>query len=186
MNDQHIIEATGRWLTDFVIAYEICPFARREHLSNSIRYQVCRTPLPEQTLAAVVEECEHLDKNPETETTLLILPEGYEDFDDYLDILAIAEQLLIELGYEGIYQIASFHPDYHFEFSEPSSEDDAANYTNRSPFPMLHLLRESSIERAIATFPDPENIPTRNIQKTRQLGAETLSALLAQCRRTAG
>jgi len=181
ISDQHVIGATQNWLTKFIIAFNICPFARREQQRNSIRYRVSRTDRAETALETLIEECRFLDENPETETTLLILPNGFKDFDDYLDMLDIAERLLHAQHYEGIYQLASFHPDYCFEMASELEQDDPANYTNRSPYPMLHIIRESSIERAVATYPDPENIPARNIKLTRELGLEKLQALLAAC-----
>lgn len=178
MNHRQIIAATQTWLTSFVIAYNICPFARREHERNSIRYQIIPGNSFETSLEAVIAECLHLDANPDTETTLMIFAEALNDFDDFLDLVAMAEQLLIDQGYEGIYQLASFHPDYHFEDSE---DNDPSNYTNRSPFPMLHLIREDSIEKAVANHPDPDGIPERNIALTRQLGLEKLRAMLNAC-----
>lgn len=182
MTHQHIINSTQKWVSSFIIDLNICPFARREQQRNSIRYQVAPTERLENVLELLIAECAYLEVHPETETTLLILPAGFSDFDDYLDMLAIAEQLLIEQGYEGIYQLASFHPDYRFEMaSETENENDPANYTNRSPYPMLHIIREASIERAIANYPDPENIPARNIKLTRELGLQKLKAILAAC-----
>ncbi|MDD2760507.1 MAG: DUF1415 domain-containing protein [Methylomonas sp.] len=180
MTDQHVIGATKNWLNTFIIAFNICPFARREQQRDSIRYRVERTDNLENALQTLVAECIHLDNHPETETTLLILPEMFEDFEDYLDMLEIAEQLLIAQGYEGIYQLASFHPEYRFE-SDGGDNNDADNYTNRSPYPMLHIIREASIEQAIANYPDPENIPARNIKLTRELGLKKLRAILAAC-----
>jgi hypothetical protein len=95
-----------------------------------------------------------------------------------LDLVAIAEDVLIDQDYEGVYQLASFHPDYCFADSKP---DDAANYTNRSPYPMLHIIREASIEKALTKYPNPEQIPERNMQLTRKLGLEKLQTLLATC-----
>lgn len=178
MTDQQIIAATQAWLNTFVIAYNICPFARREQERNSIRYQVVENNSIEKCLEAVIAECEHLDSEPETETTLLIFAEDFADFEDFLDLLALSEQLLIDQGYEGVYQLASFHPDYCFA---QTLEDDPSNYTNRSPYPMLHLIREASIEKAVASHPDPDGIPDRNIALTRQLGLETLRAILGAC-----
>ena len=108
-----------------------------------------------------------------------MLRPGLEDFDDYLDFLAVAEALLVEQGYEGTYQLASFHPDYCFDGAE---QDDPANFTNRSPWPMLHLLREAGLEQALAHYPEPEAIPERNIERMGQLGSERLSAELAALR----
>lgn len=181
ISDQQVIAATQNWLNRFIIAFNICPFARREQQRNTIRYRVSHTDRTETALETLIEECRFLDENSETETTLLIFPIGFKDFDDYLDMLDIAERLLHAQRYEGIYQLASFHPDYCFEMASELEQDDPANYTNRSPYPMLHIIRESSIERAVATSPDPENIPARNIKLTRELGLEKLQALLASC-----
>lgn len=181
MTEQSIISATQKWLTTFVIAYNICPFAQREQQRGSIRYRLANAADLPTVLQTLIDECEYLDANPETETTLLIAPSGYADFDDYLDLLAIAEQLLIDQGYEGVYQLASFHPDYCFADSTDSNQLDPANYTNRAPYPMLHIIREASLERVLAHYPDPENIPERNIKLTHELGQEKLQALLAAC-----
>ena len=116
--------------------------------------------------------------HPEVQTSLLIYPYGLESFDAYLDFLAIAEELLQVQAYEGIFQLASFHPQYCFD---GALLDDPANYTNRSPYPMLHLLRESSLEKALANYPEPEKIPQHNIALTRQLGLATLEKLLNDC-----
>jgi hypothetical protein len=96
-------------------------------------------------------------------------------------MLAMAEQLLLLQGYEGVYQLASFHPDYRFEDNGSDTEIDPANYTNRSPYPMLHIIREESLERALSHYPDPENIPVRNIKLTREMRLNNLQKLLAAC-----
>lgn len=178
MTDQAIISATQKWLTSFVIAYNICPFAHREHQNNSIRYQVSAAISLENALELLMMECALLDAKPDVATSLIIFAEGFADFDDYLDLVAIAEQLLSDRGYDGVYQLASFHPDYCFEGSD---ENDPANYTNRSPYPMLHIIRETSLTAALANYPDPETIPERNVQLTRELGIKKLQALLASC-----
>jgi len=180
MTDQAIINSTRTWLNTFIIAFNICPFAKREQQRNSIRYQVVQSDRFDTALELLIVECGFLDSHHETETTLLIFPNGFNDFDDYLDLLAMAEQLLMDQGYEGVYQLASFHPDYCFE-STTDLKEDPANYTNRSPYPMLHIIREASIERAVAKHPDPENIPTNNIKLTRELGLKKLKTLLAAC-----
>ncbi len=182
MTDQAIINATQTWLNSFIIAFNICPFAQREQQRNSIRYQVAQTDRLDDALESLITECIFLDTHTETETTLLILPTGFSDFDEYLDMLAMAEQLLFEQGYEGIYQLASFHPDYRFEPTDASlTGEDPANYTNRSPYPMLHIIRETSITHALASHPNPEHIPMQNIQLTRELGLKKLQAILAAC-----
>lgn len=175
------IDATRQWLIDFIIAHNICPFARREHERGSIRYQLANGDIESQ-LATLIDECMYLDSDPDTETTLLILDQNVDDFDDFLDFTGLAEQLLVDQGYEGIYQLASFHPLYCFA---DAPIDDAANYTNRSPFPMLHIIRESSIEAALKHWPNPENIPDRNIAFCRSVGVEKLEQLRQQALRLA-
>jgi len=175
MPETSIIATTQNWLNQFIIRYQICPFAKPAYEQQRIRYQVMTEQNVENLLMAVIDECHYLDQHADTETTLLIFANACADFNDYLDVVAIAEQLLIEQGYEGVYQLASFHPDYCFSDSDP---DDDANYTNRSPYPMLHIIREASIESALKHYPDPENIPVRNMQRCRQLGAAHILGLI--------
>ena len=173
------IPATADWIESVVVAHNFCPFAKRELRRDSVRYALAEGGA-ETALAALLEECRHLDADAGTETTLLILPHGFDDFEEYLDLTAMAEDLLAEHGYEGVYQVASFHPDYRFANADA---DDAANYTNRSPYPMLHLLREDSLSRAIDAYPDVDAIPDANIAKARALGAAHWQALLEALRR---
>jgi uncharacterized protein len=176
--EQQLISTTQSWLKTIIIEYTICPFAKRELDRGSIRFSVNHDTEIESCLMNLMLECDRLDTDSSIETTLLIYDNAFTVFDNYLDFLELAETLLIEQGYEGIYQLASFHPDYCFE---EAKQDDPANYTNRSPYPMLHLLREAGIERAVATYPDPENIPQRNIELTRGLGLAKIQALLTAC-----
>jgi hypothetical protein len=177
-HEKHPIAVTQSWLKTIIIDYGICPFAQREFERGSIHYCVTANTDIETALLTLVLECERLETEPTIETTLLIFPDSFAAFDDYLDLLELAETLLYQRGYEGVYQLASFHPDYCFEGAKP---DDAANYTNRSPYPMLHLLREASIEHALKHYPNPENIPQLNIELTRQLGLEKMKTLLQAC-----
>ncbi|MDI5933710.1 DUF1415 domain-containing protein [Halomonas kalidii] len=178
--DSRPLATTRAWVETFVVAHDVCPFAGRELARGTIRYAEAAADDWEAALLALIEECRRLDETPGIETTLLVLPSGVEDFDDYLDLLAIAEALLAEQGYEGIYQLASFHPDYCFEDAEP---DDPGNFTNRSPWPMLHLLREASLEQALAHYPDdPAQIPERNIAEMQRLGRDRLAESLAALR----
>ncbi len=178
MTADRCIKATQIWLKNVIIDLQICPFAKRESDRGSIYYGIDTDKKLEQSLSNLILECERLDETPEIETTLLIYVNAFANFDDFLDLLNIAEALLVDQGYEGTYQLASFHPDYCFE---GSMQDDPANYTNRSPYPMIHILRESSIERALTHYPDPENIPQRNIELTRKLGLQRMRTLLAAC-----
>lgn len=174
-NETDIITQTKQWLSLFIIEYNICPFAKREVDNNRVRYAVESAQEVEPCLIALIDECEFLERHPEVETTLVIYNSGFRDFFSFLDYLDLADQLLPAQGYEGILQLASFHPDYCFAETE---SDDASNYTNRSPWPMLHLIREDSIEKALAHYPNPENIPQRNIRLTRELGQPLLQNLL--------
>lgn len=172
------INATLAWLKTVVIGHAICPFAKQELERGSIRLAVNHDTDIENCLLDLIDECGRLDSDDGIETTLLIYADAFAEFDDYLDFLELAETLLLDQGYEGIYQLAGFHPDYCFEGASP---DDAANYTNRSPYPMLHLLREAGLELAISKYPQPETIPERNIALTRSLGLANMQALLAAC-----
>jgi hypothetical protein len=178
ITDPDIKAATHAWLKSVIIEYNICPFAKRELEKHRVYFSISNDTQTEQCLLNLMLECDRLDTDPSIETTLLIYAEAFTAFDNYLDFVEIAENLLIDQGYEGIYQLASFHPDYCFQ---GSNQDDAANYTNRSPYPMLHLLRETSLEQAVASHPDPENIPQHNIELTRKLGLAKMQTLLAAC-----
>ncbi|MEQ1529827.1 MAG: DUF1415 domain-containing protein [Methylococcales bacterium] len=178
MTTAHCIAATQAWLKNIIIGHQICPFAQHVSDNGGIHFQVDSEIDMEKSLFNLILECRRLSEHSEINTTLLIYAQGFKHFDDYLDFLALAETLLVEQGYEGIYQLASFHPDYCFDDAD---QHDPANYTNRSPYPMLHLLRESELEQAIAHYPDPENIPQRNINLTRELGLQKMRALLAAC-----
>ncbi|WP_280539016.1 DUF1415 domain-containing protein [Chromohalobacter sp. 11-W] len=188
--DADIIAMTRAWVANFVVAHDVCPFAGREVRRDSLRYVVAGDADPERLLHTLIEECQRLDGEPSIETTLMILPEGLADFDDYLDLLGVAEALLEAEGYAGIYQLASFHPDYVFENEvfentdfEGVAADDPANYTNRSPWPMWHLLRERSVEAAVANHPAPESIPEENVASLREMGSAALAEQWAACRR---
>jgi uncharacterized protein len=147
--------------------------------NQQVRFAVSGETAMGPCLDALLAECRHLNENADTETVLLILWNGYEDFDSYLQLVSQAEKLLISAGYEGVYQLASFHPAYQFE---GELAVDAANYTNRSPYPMLHLLREESVEKAILHYSgDTAAIPAQNIQYAREKGLVYMAALREAC-----
>lgn len=173
-----IIAETQTWIETVIIGLNFCPFAKREYDRGSICYSICRDTHIEDCLHKLIDECVELDSKPEIETTLLIFPDSFNDFDDYLDYVDLARALLDDQGYTGIYQIATFHPDYCFE---DSADTDPANYTNRSPYPMLHIIRETSLERALHNYPQPENIPKHNIELARRQGQAKMQALLDAC-----
>jgi hypothetical protein len=174
--DEDVIAATQDWLVKAVIGLNLCPFARAVYAGGRIRYAVSRATTPEALLEALAEELQRLAAadEAETETTLLIHPDVLGDFLDYNDFLGIADALVAELGYEGVLQVASFHPQYRFA---DTAADDVSNCTNRSPYPTLHLLRESSVERAVAVHPDTDRIYRDNIETLRRLGHEGWSKL---------
>ena len=177
---EKIIQQTQCWIKTVVIDHNICPFAKREFDSGRIRYRQMPEEL-EHSLDDVLQECQYLDNHQNVETTLLIYPTNLEAFDAFWEYVVIAEQVLLNNGYEGIYQLASFHPEYCFEGSD---EDDPANYTNRSPYPMLHIIREASLEKALQNYPNPEEIPERNIRYTRDLGLRVMQRLFKSCLET--
>ncbi len=176
--DQTIIQQTRNWVRDVVVGCNFCPFAAREMNRGSIRYVVVRSEDLRSCIEALALECQQLDDDPAIETTLIIFPDAFQTFEDFLDLADLAEGFLHEAEYEGIYQVASFHPLYRFD---DAPEDDPANYTNRSLYPTLHLLREASLERVLEHYPDPENIPQRNIEYARQRGLAHMELLRAAC-----
>ncbi|MGQ4002933.1 DUF1415 domain-containing protein [Francisellaceae bacterium CB300] len=178
MSNENIIQATQKWVETIVIGMNLCPFAKREVVKNRVRYTVAESTAQEQLLMDLKIELELLNNDSSIETTLLIHPSILQDFYDYNDFLELADSLLIDMELEGIYQIASFHPNYQFG---GTNFDDAENYTNRSPYQMLHLIREASLEKAVANYPDPEDIPERNINLMNELGADKMKVLLEEC-----
>lgn len=176
--DKIVIEQTIRWITDVVIGCNFCPFAAKEIQRNSIHYAIERRNKLRECLESFLNECKRLDENKNIETCLLIFPQSFQRFDDYLNLVLHAEKLLQKRGYEGIYQVASFHPLYCFS---DCAFDDAANFTNRSPYPMLHLLREESVEQALLKYPHPVKISENNIKFTREKGYEHMQKLREAC-----
>ncbi len=174
---QAIVAQTAQWLEEVVIGFNFCPFARREFDSGRVRYRVVDGRKIKPLIAALLEELHLLDGHEEVETTLLIFSNGMGDFYDYLGFLELAQLALEDVGYEGVFQLASFHPEYVFEGED---FDDASNYTNRSPLPMIHLIRETSIERAVAAHRDVDSIPERNQKLAREKGAKFWQTFLSK------
>jgi hypothetical protein len=175
--------ATRQWLDDVVIGLNLCPFAKKEVVKQRVRFRMSDAASEDALLEALHDELQHLEEHPETETTLLIHPGILADFSDYNDFLDAADGLLVDMALDGVYQVASFHPDYQFAGTEPA---DPENYTNRSPFPILHLLREASVETAIDSYPDTDSIPDQNVELMNRMGTARLQALLAGCLKSAG
>ncbi len=169
--EAQIIADTRVWLERAVIGLNLCPFARAEYVRNRIAFRVSKATTMESLLSqleAVLRELVAADPSS-IETTLLIHPHVLQDFFDYNEFLGDADALLARMGLDGVVQIASFHPQYQFAGEDPA---DMSHFTNRSPYPMLHLLRESSVERAVRSGEDAETIVARNLATVRRLGPE--------------
>lgn len=175
---QQIIEQTKKWIDDVVVACNFCPFAAQVVKQRKVHYEVETSMFSDICMGAVLRELTRLDGDINIETSFLIFPNAFTQFDDFLDLVALAEKLLKQNGYVGIYQLASFHPLYQFA---DSPEDDAANYTNRSLYPMLHLLREASIDSALEYYKSPENIPVANVNFARGKGVTFMKKLRDAC-----
>jgi uncharacterized protein len=173
-----IINETKKWINDVVVGCNFCPFAANVVKKQTIYYKVEESIDTDICLEALLTEIIRLDDETTIETSFLIFPNNFKEFDDYLTMVLLAEKLLKQKGYEGIYQIASFHPLYLFA---DSWENDAANYTNRSIYPMLHLLREADIDKALENYSSPENIPERNINFAREKGLVYMKMLRDAC-----
>jgi len=170
-----IANEVRQWLQAIVIGLNLCPFAQRELVQDSVRIIISEADSELKLMQDLNDELSLLEQDEAIETTLLIHPYVLRDFDDYNQFLSLADKLLQDRNFEGVFQIASFHPHYQFEGSMP---DDAENYSNRSPYPMLHLLRESSVEKAVADYKHIEDIPARNMDLLRTMGAKKIEALL--------
>lgn len=171
------LENSRRWVKEWVIGLNLCPFARKPFVQGRVRFVLEESPHRETLLSTLARECLYLNETPseETETTLIVHPHVLQDFGDYLDFLPVAEELIRQLGLEGVLQVASFHPDYQFQDTDLEAPE---NYTNRSPYPMLHLIREDSISRALDNWEEPETIPEANIELMNKLGLEEIRKIL--------
>ena len=177
-NPEQVIASTRCWVERIVVGLNLCPFARRELEAERIAYTVSQADTQQALLGDLAGSIEALLKDSSVETTLLIHPGVLSDFFDYNEFLTLADALLVELDLEGINQVASFHPDYQFADSAPGAVD---NYSNRSPYPMLHLLREDSISRAVDNYPDIDAVPERNIARLQAMGEASVKALYQAC-----
>ncbi len=170
------IEDTQKWLLQAVVGLNLCPFAKTVVVKDMVRYRVCASADPDDVLAMLREELQHLaEADPDKlDTTLLIAPNALPDFLDFNDFLADCDDVLMDLELDGVLQVADFHPHYQFAGTD---EDDFENFTNRTPYPTLHLLREASIDKAVEAYPDASLIFERNIEVLNKLGHEGWQAL---------
>lgn len=180
MESSQVLQATRNWLEKVVVGLTLCPFASQPLAHDQIRLAVSQATSFEQLGKELLAEMGYLlaHEPEELETSLFIIPDILRDFEEYLDFVAWGEEQVAAIGAEGTLQLASFHPDYLFADAE---QDDAANFSNRSPYPMIHILREESLSEAIAHHPDAEGIPEQNIDRLRALGYAHLQALRAAC-----
>ena len=172
---QKIVQQTKNWVSEVVIGLNLCPFAAQPFNDNRIEYIVSHNDGIEQDLQELAVCFSILENKVEVETILLIFPQAYKPFDNYLELLYLANLLLDDLNLSGIYQLASFHPEYHFEGSDLN---DASNFSNRSPYPMLHILREKSVERAIKSYNHVEKIPEINVKNLQAIGFDVMQQTL--------
>lgn len=176
MQKEAIIDKSKKWVERFVIELQLCPFAKLPYDKNQVRFEVCIETETEAQLMAFWNEIELLIKTSREKisNTILIYPNGLNDFEKYLDLYFLAENLLTDQNKNNQFQLASFHPDYQFENTE---KDDVTNYTNRSPFPFVHILRIGEVAEAIESYPDVEMVPERNKNKLKKLGLEGIIKL---------
>ncbi len=177
ITNERAIARVRAWIERFVVDLNLCPFARPVVSTDALRIVACESASPEAIATLLITEFDLLSQSSESDiaTSLLVFPEGLEDFDDYLGFLDDAQTLLEEMGLGGEIQIASFHPDYRFE-GEPV--DAVSHFTNRAPYPLIHLLRETLVTNALDAYPNPERIPERNIQTLERLGLAGIESLL--------
>ena len=170
-----IISGTKLWLEEIIIGLNFCPFAKKEFVNNTIHYHLSKTSQVKPALHEFIEQCSHLQVHDDLETTLIVYEDGFRGFERYLDLVDYANDLLIESGFEGVFQLASMHPEYCFDGND---YDDASNFTNRSPYPMIHIIREESMARVLSVYKDPEKIPENNIVLAQQKGSAYFKNML--------
>jgi len=173
------VAATKAWLSDIIIGLNFCPFAKKEFVNNTICYHESNAEQVKVALHELIEQCRYLQTHPELETTLIIYNNGFRSFERYLDLVDYANDLIVDSGFEGIFQLASMHPEYCFDGED---YDDASNFTNRSPFPIIHIIREASMARVLAVYNEPEKIPENNIALANEKGADYFTTILASIR----
>ncbi len=174
---EQVEQQVRAWLDHFVVGLNLCPFAGPVVASEALRISICDSKKLQQVAEAFMAELDLIQQSSESDiaTTLLVLPNALNDFEEYLSFIENAEALIDQMGLTGVIQLASFHPDYQFE-AEPA--ESASHFTNRSPYPIIHFLREEMMERVLENVPHPEQIPQRNIQKLEAMGRGAVEQLL--------
>ncbi len=169
------VDATKQWLEEIIIGLNFCPFAKKEFVNNTICYHQSELEQVKPALKELIAQCHYLQQHDEIETTLLIYSEGFRSFERYLDLVDYANDLLIESGFEGVFQLASMHPEYCFADDD---FDAASNFTNRSPYPMIHIIREASMAKVLKVYKNPEQIPEDNMALAEHKGSNYFQDIL--------
>ena len=169
------ISATKQWLDEIIIGLNFCPFAKKEFVNNTICYHQSEYEQVKPASKELLEQCHYLQQHDNIETTLLIYSEGFRSFERYLDLVDYANDLLIESGFEGVFQLASMHPEYCFADDD---FDAASNFTNRSPYPMIHIIREASMAKVLKVYKEPEKIPEDNMALAEHKGSNYFQGIL--------
>jgi uncharacterized protein len=172
--DQIILDSIINWFEKAVLGLNLCPFAAKPYRQGAIRFELSKATDDESCLVDLLLNLNLLEDQTDIETLVLIIPEHFKLFSDYNQFLDLADALIEQQGWEGVYQVASFHPDYVFANND---EDDRSNWTNRSPYPLLHLIRETSINNAVESHPDINAIPQRNVELLRSLSEEKIKEI---------
>jgi len=171
------ITATKQWLEEIIIGLNFCPFAKKEFVNNTICYHQSKAEQIKPALHELIEQCRYLQAHDELETTLIIYSDGFRSFERYLDLVDYGNDLLAESGFEGVFQLASMHPEYCFDGED---FDDASNFTNRSPYPIIHIIREASMARVLSVYNEPEKIPENNIALANEKGTSFFQQVLTR------
>ncbi|TPH15898.1 DUF1415 domain-containing protein [Litorilituus lipolyticus] len=173
--EKSVINATKDWLEQVIIGLNFCPFAKKEFVQETIFYHVSSKGKTKAALVELLSQFQYLKQHSEIETTLVIYQDSFRSFDNYLDLVDQANELLIDEGFEGIFQLASMHPEYCFADED---YDDASNFTNRSPFPLIHIIREDSMAKVLSHYKEPEKIPETNVNVAQAKGSDYFKQLL--------
>ena len=178
MNEAQYLKATDQWVQQVVIELSLCPFAWKSISENKLNARLIVDKSIDKILEGLMEEIYFLEKNPEIESSLITIPNAFATFQDFLEGVDQAKELMRLSGFEGVYQLASFHPEFQFAGTNP---EDPENYTNRSPYPVWHPIRESSMSAAIDSYPKIDEVGPRNIKKMNDLGLTHVRQLLKNC-----
>ena len=170
-----VILATKQWLEEIIIGLNFCPFAKKEFVNNTICYHESKSDQIKPALHELIEQCRYLQAHDELETTLIVYSDGFRTFERYLDLVDYANDLLVDSGFEGTFQLASMHPEYCFDGED---YDDSSNFTNRSPYPIIHIIREESMARVLSVYNEPEQIPENNIALANEKGTNFFQQVL--------